>query len=161
MLDLRKEFRSLIDKHGHWLVLRQAIPGKKCACVNLLTKEGDSRCYRCFSTGYAFVDRFVKARKSRQIRLTQTLGAEQLTGPVQMSPTDAIFYFQHTTKPTQIDYVLEVALDPISNLPEKPYRVLSVYDISDVREQRERSGRIEYFAVTAELKAWPEFNING
>lgn len=159
-IDLRKEFKDTIKKHGHWFVLRQAVPGRKCACVNPQTKDALTDCGRCLGTGYAFVDRFTKGRKSRQVRITQTLGAETRTAIMQMSPTDNIFYLQHNFKPTSLDYILEVALDPITGNPERPYRVLSVHDISDVREQRDKLGRIEYYAVTAEVKAWPEFEIN-
>jgi hypothetical protein len=59
-----------------------------------------------------------------------------------------------------LDYILTIALDPLTQEPERPYRALSVHDISDVREQRDEKGRIEYYAVTAETRAWPEFSIN-
>lgn len=159
-IDLRKEFRDCIDKHGHWIVIRQAVPGRKCACANS-GGDTDSRCNRCLGTGYSFIDRFVKGRKSRQIKITQSLGAETRTALMQMSPVDNIFYIQHNFKPTSLDYMLTIALDPLTYQPERPYRVLSVAAISDVREQRDRKGRIEYYALTAETRAWPEFKING
>jgi hypothetical protein len=160
MIDLRKEFRDLISDHGHWMVLRQAIPGRRCACYNPKTKSISSTCNRCLGTGYAYVDRFVKGRKSRPIGITQALGAERVTAIGQMAPIDNIFYIQHNMRPTSVDYVLCIALDPVTNSPIVPYRVLSVHRISDVREQRDKGGRIEYYALTAETRAWPEFNIN-
>lgn len=148
-----------MDKHGNWMVLRQAIPGRKCSCVNPTTQDAYPGCNRCLGSGYAYVDRFVKGRKSREVRITQSLGAETRTAIMQMSPIDNIFYIQHNMKPTNIDYILEIALDPITQQPERPYRVLSVHDISDSRDHRDQNGRIEFFSVTAELKAWPEFEI--
>jgi len=159
-MNLRKEFRDYIVKHGHWMVVRQAIPGRYCACRNDHSQESDPRCTDCLGTGYAFIDRFIKGRKSRQIKLTQSLGAEQRAAITQMAPTDNIFFLQHTIRPTMLDYILTIALDPLTQEPERPYRALSVHDISDVREQRDEKGRIEYYAVTAETRAWPEFSIN-
>jgi len=160
-IDLRKDFRKMIEDHGHWMVLRQAVPGRKCACVG---DSGDasssSVCNRCLGTGYAFVDRFIKGRKSRQIKITQSQGAETRTALMQMSPTDNIFYLQHNFTPTNLDYMMTIALDPLTQDPVRPYRVLSVHAISDVREQRDKGGRMEYYAVTAETRAWPEFTIN-
>lgn len=159
-IDLRKEFRCMIENHGHWMVLRQAVPGRKCACAANGDTSSTTNCNRCLGTGFAFIDRFVKGRKSRQIKITQSLGAETRTALAQMSPTDSIFYIQHNFKPTSLDYVMTVALDPLTQEPERPYRVLSVHAISDVREQRDQGGRMEYFALTAETRAWPEFSIN-
>jgi len=79
---------------------------------------------------------------------------------MEMTGLDNTFYVQHTVKPTSLDYVLEIALDPLDQTPERPYRVLSVHKITDAREQRDANGRIEYYALSTVVQAWPEFNIN-
>ena len=161
MINLRAELKKMIDDHGHWVVLRQAEPGGRCACVNPNTDDADSRCNMCLGSGYLFVDRFVKCRKSRDVSLTQTVGGERRTALAHATPLDSIFYFEYTTKPTTADFILEVKLDQINNEPIAPYRVKNVFDISDVREQRDQMGRVEFYAATAALQLWPEFDING
>jgi len=159
-INIREEMTELINEHGYWAILRQAVPGTRCACVNPITNSADPRCDNCLSTGYAYIDRFAKVRKSRPIGITQMLGAEQRAAVRVMAPTDSIFYLEHYNMPTSQDFVLELAIDSTYQDPVRPYKVISVNDISDVREQRDREGRIEYYAVTAELKAWPAFDIN-
>ncbi len=158
-INLRKDFKKTIDDHGHWVVLRQAVPDTKCSCVIPITDGPKANCKLCLGSGYLFVDRFAKCRKSRDVRLTQTLGAETRTAIRMTSPTEAIFYFEYTTKPTVLDYILEIALNEKNGEPIKPYKILSIYDIGDVREHRDQKGRIEFYSVTAERQLWSEFRL--
>jgi hypothetical protein len=158
-IDLRKELKQMISDHGHWIVLRQAIPGRKCSCVNDITDDPNPNCTLCLGTGYAYVDRFTKGRKARPIRITQTLGAEQRSSVGVATTPDNIFYLEYNIKPTQQDFILEIDLSATDREPLIPFRVNAVYDISDVRELRDKRGRVEYYAVTAERSAWSEFNL--
>lgn len=160
-INIRKELKDLFDKHGHWVVLRQSLPGEKCSCISPTTDSPVPSCKICLGSGLIFVDRFVRCRKSRDVSLTQTLGAEVRSALRYLTPNEAVFYFRFDAKPTQADYILEVALDAKTGAPVKPFKVLAVYDISDAREHRDQNGRIEFYSVTADKQAWPEFKFNG
>ena len=158
-IDFRQEIKEMFDERGHWIVLRQAYAGRLCPCVQPTTKEALKDCNLCLSSGRAFVDRFTKCRKSRKVRLTQTIGFEFATAVGTTAPPDAIFYLEHYIRPTTVDYILEIALSTEDAEPLTPFKIISVYDISDVREQRDQRGRLEYYAVSGERKSWPEFTM--
>lgn len=158
-INLRKEMNECMDNHGHWGVLRRAVPGAKCPCVNPQTDDAAGTCTLCLSTGRVYVDQFIKLRKSRPVKITQMLGAETRAAVGQMTPTDNIFYLEYTEMPSVQDFILELKLDFTSGEPVRPYTVIGVYDVSDSREHRDKFGRVEFFSVTAETQAWPEFNI--
>jgi hypothetical protein len=152
---------QILDKMGHWMAIRQALPGRLCSCINPVTDDALPGCSLCLGSGRAYTDRVTKMRMSRPVKITQTLGAEQRTGPIAGSSPDYIFYMDRIIKPTQGDYILELALSDTDLDPIIPFHVVTVYDISDVRELRDLEGRVEYYAVTAERQLFPEFDIGG
>lgn len=159
-INLRNELEDLIDKHGHWLVIRQAVPGRLCACVNPVTKDARKDCNVCLETGRAYVDRFIKGRKSRPVKVMNTLDMESNSPLGVLSTPESAFYIQYFMRPTQNDFILELALDEITLEPKTPYNIMSVFDITDARELRDIKGRIEYWAVTAQRRQWTSFNLS-
>lgn len=156
-IDLRKEFETLMHDYGHWVVLRHALPGRRCSCISKITKEALSGCTKCLGSGRAYTDTFVKARKSRPIKFTHAVGGEALTGPVQGTTPEYIYYLRFETRPSQDDYVLEIGLTPADRDPVIPCLVTAVYNITDVREMRMDSGRVEYYALSTERQIFPDF----
>ena len=156
-IDLREELSELVSEYGHWIVLRQAIPGRKCSCVNPVTAESRTDCNLCLGSGRAYIDKFVRGRKSRDVGIMQNIGSESRAWIGFQTSPDYVFYIEYTTRPTQEDYVLEVKLDIEDQEPAVPVVVTNIYDISDVREMRSDQGRVEFYAVTAERQSWSEF----
>ena len=72
---------------------------------------------------------------------------------------DYMFFFEHSAKPTQQDFVLEIELNETTREPTIPFKVVNVFDISDIRELRSDGGRVEFYSVTAERASWNEFRI--
>ena len=158
-IDLRQELDELINKHGHWFVLRQAVPGRLCLCIDPITKDCNPRCNICLGSGNAFIDRFVKGRKSRPVRLSQTADMESRASLGIVTVPEAVFYIQYDIRPTELDFIIELALSINDQEPEIPYRSIGVYSITDSRELRDQGGRIEYFSITAQRKNWGQFEI--
>lgn len=159
-IDLRKELKGLIDKSGHWIVVRQAVPGRICPCIDPVSQDAAKDCNVCLGNGRAYIDRFTKGRKSRPVKLVNTLDMESNSSLGIVSTPETVFYFEFYIRPTSNDYVLELALDPTTQEPLTPYSVLSVYDITDARELRDINGRIEYWAVTSQRRQWTQFTLS-
>jgi hypothetical protein len=156
-IDLRQEMIDLIEKRGHWFVLRQSFPGRKCQCVNPVTGDSSKDCNTCFGSGRAFIDRFVKGRKTSRTGYKQG-GAPEARTPIGLaSSPDAVFYVQYDQKPSQTDYVLEIALDPNDQEPVRSYKILSVFDIEEAVEFRDQGGRIEFCSLFANRMPWHQF----
>lgn len=150
----------MIDLHGHWIAIRQAVPGRVCACINPVTKDAHPECNSCLGSGRAFIDRFAKARKSRPVKLTQaSMGGERRSPVMEAGANDWTFYIEHNMKPTTEDFIIELRLDEQTLEPIVPYAAISIYNITDSRDLRDKNGRTEYYAVTAEKQPWPYFEI--
>lgn len=158
-IDLRYEMDKLIDQSGHWIVMRQSVPGRVCACVDPITKDSNPDCNQCLGSGRAFIDRFTKARKSRPVKITQTLGGESRAPIMEAGAPDWIFYIEWFTRPTHDDFVLELKLGLSDIEPIQPFSIVSVYNITDVRDLRDIGGRVEYYAITGKRLPWPYFEI--
>lgn len=156
-IDLRKEIHDLIETRGHWIVLRQSYPGRMCPCVNPATGDATKNCNTCFGSGRAFVDRFVKGRKAARMGFRQG-GASESRSPIGVaSAPDGVFYIEYHEKPSQSDFVLEIALDNEYQEPLLEFKVMSVYDVNEAVEYRDQKGRIEYCALFGNRLPWHPF----
>ncbi len=149
-IDLRAEFNALLEARGHWGVLRRRIDERKAAGFNEQTHEAADR--DNLSSGEAYVDIFVRLRK----RTLFSTGEQPTPLGVQGTPL-IIFYLQSTVKPTRGDWLMEIAQDEstvrcgVGIQPSKPFNVTRKYDIQDVDDMRDQSGRVEFFTVYTEV----------
>ena len=74
-----------------------------------------------------------------------------------VSIPDSIFYIETQYRPTQQDFIIEVELQRQTGEPIVPLKIAIAYDITDIRDMRDKGGRIEYYAVTAQRSEWVEF----
>ena len=111
-INLREELADIINNYGHWMVIRQALPNMVCPCINPSIGEPSSQCNLCLGSGKAYIDTFIKGRRSRPIGIAQNIGGENRAFIGYQNSPDHIFYVEHTVKPTVDDYILEIALDP-------------------------------------------------
>lgn len=148
-----------MDLRGHWMILRQAVPGRVCACVDPTTNDANTSCNQCLGSGRAYIDRFIKGRKSRPVKITQTLGGEIRTAITEGAANDWIMYIEFNMRPTSDDFVIELRLNENTIEPIQPFMAVSVYNIKEVRDLRDIGGRTEYYAITATQQPWSYFEI--
>lgn len=149
MLDLRKEFASMIYKNGHWVMLRKALLDQKCSCVDPVTHEKDPDCALCNGSGFKFVDNIVLARKTKLVNSVEMTTDVGLAAIPQWH-----FYLLYNAKPTHMDWILEIALDPVSSEPITPVKIEKYYDIQDYEVMRGDGGKIIYYDCQVEESTW-------
>jgi len=146
MIDLRKEFRLILDEYGHYVLLARTNRNAHCSnCWNSTTREPDSSCPACGGTGYAYRLERHKTRQDMKAPIAdQRRGALQQL-PVGLSESELnVFYFMHNVRPVAGDYILLVGWDA-----GKPVNLYDVYEILDPQVRRGDGGRVEFYTVTA------------
>ena len=152
---------DFLDKRGHWVAIRQAVPGAKCSCMDSALGEPGRACDDCLGTGRAYVDRLIKIRKSKTLQINQAIGSERSSPIGNVNAFDVLMYTSYTVKPTQQDFILEIALDSKTREPNIPIKIVQVYNVIDIQDNRDQGGRVEYYSITSQRVVWPEFNVNG
>jgi hypothetical protein len=152
-IDLRQEMALILDKHGTWGLLRKRVRDRRCSCWNSNTEEARSDCPKCLGTGWAFVDHFIRYRKTSLVQLTE------MPMPVGRAEGGSLmkFYMRSFVKPDRGDFIAELAQDEESLTrnyqiqPETPLTITALWDIQSVIDLREAGGRIEYWQALAEV----------
>lgn len=147
-IDLRDEFAEIMQDAGHWMLLRKALLDHPCSCSNS-QGETDSGCPRCNGLGYAFVDYLVIGRKVKAVTAPEIVSP---VGRVAASKWD--FYLMHNTQPTELDWILEISLDPVTRQPITPYRIKKYFYVEDVEDLRGDGGELIYFKAQCEESVW-------
>lgn len=148
-MSLRQDFASLLDKYGHWVILRKAMLDKRCRCWDSSTNEPDESCTRCNGSGYPFVDHLVLARK------TKLTDSPETTSDIgKLAAPRWHFYLMRNTNPIAVDWILEIALDPATKEPIRPITIEKYYDIQDIEVMRVEAGEIIYYDCQVEESVW-------
>jgi len=151
-MKMAEELRDQIDRYGHWLAIRQIVPGYACPCVRTVSEGPSENCRICHGDGKMYVDHIVKGRvytaKPQLGSETHVpIGLTYIHGPT-------IIVEPGTVTPKEADYVLALVIDYATNEPIRPYEVRGVFKIVNVSEMRDIHGKIAFFQISAEAEAW-------
>ena len=146
-INLRAEMRKFMNSTEYWVLLQRVSQKVKCSCYrDQFTEGGDHKCPKCLGTGYLF--RFTKHKTYKQD--TRRFMDHVIYPPVgEMTNGPKTFFFEHDVHPNKDDYIWEVTWTPVT---QKPIQLISLFRITEVADMRGELGRIEYFAVWAELE---------
>lgn len=141
---------DMLDKYGHILALRQAVPGGLCSCIDPVTGHIVSECKDCNGTGNLFADQLGKGRlylPRPEIGNEQDspLGFTASPGPVAI--------IEPEISPKRNDYLLELVLDSNGDLIRPP-KIQRVYDVQNVYTLRDIDGKIAFYQIKLEEVAW-------
>lgn len=150
-IDLRKELSIILHgdpNHipmGHWVVLRHFTGQINYDYYNPSTKEGIG------GPAYSFVDTVIKTRKN----LPGVGGAPISEIPMQIGSVfedKYKFYFEHDTKISIGDQIIEFQWDDHTVKPDKilNLKFTRKYTVKLVHDFRMDKGRIEYLLIAAE-----------
>jgi hypothetical protein len=147
-ISMRKELNDIVTKYGHFCVLRQFLRGEpRLDSYDEVYDEADREALRRLSSGRAYVDHLVIARKR-----TVVPGFES-TAPIgTMSSPGIFFYVQAEIIPNKEDFMLEIALGRDAE-PVRPYHVTHFYNIMDTDDLRDRGGELSFFRVRVEERS--------
>lgn len=139
MIDLRKEFKKVIDQYGHYVLLQRTSRKIRCRCWSEILQEGDVHCKICLGKGRISRIERHKVRFDSAIQIISRPSLNELT-PVGRSWIDAkTFYFMHDVGLQVDDVIFEVGWDK-----NRPTHLIRSYVINDTYDYRGENGRIEY-----------------
>lgn len=147
-MDMKSTFESMVEDHGHWMLLRKAVLNKPCSCVG---REGTilETCGLCNGSGHAYVDHLVRARRTKMI------DSVQMTTDLGLVATPRWhFYLPANTQPTHKDWIIEIELSPTDQQPIYPIKAETYYNVTDVESMRELSGVLAFWDVQTEKSNW-------
>ena len=160
-IDLRKEINTLLNDHGHFILLQRTSRKLRCVCWDEKLKESTIKryievtkdietphkeCPKCLGAGW--VSRIERIKTRRDVVLSNPALSEQIgTLSIGQHTFDAkAFFFQHDIRPQEGDYIFEVGWDG-----NKPTHLINSYRIQMAIDKREKAGRIEFWvAITKE-----------
>lgn len=160
-MDLRKEFREILDESGHYVLLQRTSRKLRCVCWDEKMQESSiekymksmkllntnhKECPKCLGAGWiSRIERVLTRRQlaSDIISMTSRLQTLEIG---QQTFDNKLFFFEHNIQPREGDYILEVGWDGT-----KPTHLINSYLIQISNDLRQRQGRIEFWqTVTKE-----------
>jgi hypothetical protein len=149
------QLTKMLAKYGHRMVLRKAIPGKKCACMSEVTESPNPNCGKCLGTGDLYTDYMVLGRKytprpnvGKEIR--SPLGIVEAHSPMFVVET---IYRVNTN-----DMILELVLDDETDEPLRNssdgFQMRVAYRVTHVSEMRDLRGEKMFFQVRCDERVW-------
>ena len=146
-INLREEMRKFMNSTEYTVLLQRISQKVKCSCYkDQFTESGDFRCPKCLGTGFLF--RFTKHKAYKQD--TRRFMDHVTFPPIgNTSVTPKTFFFEHDVHPRKNDYIWEVTWAPVTR---KPVQLINLFKITEAADMRSELGRVEYYAVWAELE---------
>lgn len=141
-IDLRVEFATFIEEHGHWVILRKYDRTRRSIYWDEETQSAIG------GPPWEYTDIFVKASKS-VCEPKSTDEYDFRPGSVDL-PNDR-YYLPYTTDPTLIDVLIEI--EPCVGPKPTQYTIKQVRDITRVDPMRDTQGRVEYYMLVVENTA--------
>lgn len=136
-VDLRAEMINLTNETAYEVLLQRCSHKIRCSCYNNKYHEADARCPKCLGTGWLF--QFEKLSCFKQDLTANGDGNILFTSVGKAITGYSKFFFKWDDSVTQKDYIWEVAFKN-----GKPVRLINLYQIEEVSEQRGIDGRVEY-----------------
>lgn len=146
-MDVRKEFKEILDEYGHYVLLQRTSRRLRCRCYIEINGEGDPKCPYCMGQGWVSK---IERHKTRTDAATQIVSRPSLkmSSPAGSVWVDSkVFYLQHDVGIRVGDLIFEVGWDPKN--PNKPTHLMRAYAINDTYDYRGDNGRIEYKIATS------------
>lgn len=113
----------------------------RCDCFNDVEKTGNSRCPKCFGSGYfASIQKFNAIESSNSAYSSNNQIIVRPIGAIDQK--DEIYYFDYSVLPKDRDYILKVMWK--NGLP---IEIAQVLEIVGVWEMRGDNGRVEVFGT--------------
>ncbi len=146
-LDFAKELDRLSKVGGsfRWFALRKPDLSKKCTCA------GNSRCKRCFDTGYLFSDELVKVYTWAAV-----FGVEFQTKAGSISTQTKNFVIEYSRDLSKQDYLLELDIDMVSGEPIQPFKIMRAYKLADYAIITARDNKPAYWMANAEEREFSD-----
>jgi hypothetical protein len=121
------------------VALRTPDLSKKCSC------KGNSKCKRCFDTGYLFTDELVRCYSWAQV-----LGVEFITKVGSISSQIKGFVIESKRELTKQSYILELDLDKATGKPIQPFTINKAYKIADFNLINARDNKPAFWIARGE-----------
>jgi len=139
-IDLRREMYYMLNKYGHYVLLRRNYK-VHCSCYKEQTyKDPSNTCEYCGGTGY------VSRVEKHLCRSEIAIGARSVVGSLNDSEISRLFvdshrfYFFYYVNPSVQDIIYVVTW-----YGENVGTVLHEYEVIDALDKRADNGRIEYW----------------
>ncbi len=143
-MDARKEFKQLLDKYGHYVLIARQNKRIRCTCWNDTTRSANSQCTQCLGTGYLYVLEKALCR-SKISNLPETLGRSlSNTEAGIIASISKIFYVQHTVFVSKKDLIYEC--DWEGNKPVQGF-YSDLFEVNFPEAQRDINGRVNHVEV--------------
>ena len=160
-IDLRKEVETIIEDHGHFVLLQRTSRKLRCVCWDEKLKESSIKrykevtkdidtdlkeCPKCLGAGWISRIERLKTRRQLAADIISLTSRLQTIETGQNTFDNKSFFFTHNVQPQDGDYIFEVGWDGV-----KPTHLINSYRIQLAVDYREKGGRIEFWqAVTKE-----------
>lgn len=155
MIDIRKEFNSLIENGlGRWVLIRRST-GVRCHCAS--SGEPNSSCKLCYGNGYLWIERPTQVYSRPDSQTDQELVARFGTESL---PTH-LFYLSSKVRPRLSDLLIEVKRSEETGRITLPVTRMAFYDLTDVNCYSSNQGIPEFYSaygrdITLEIQRAPE-----
>lgn len=144
-IDLREKINEILDKWGHYVLIRRNNKKLHCDCFDFHTQESAVRdCAICDGEGYVPTIEKVLTR-----RWENDKSGVSIENPGRIARGGKVFYFKHWVHPDVQDIIYEVTWvpNPHNGVPKN---IVDIYSIHHAHANRADNGRIEYY--TCEVK---------
>lgn len=136
ILDLRQEFETMLQEHGHWVVFRKFDTTRYSRYYDASTGEAKN------GPKYEYTDILIKAMHS----LNRPRISNEVNSPIgSVDANSNVYYLRYDVNPSNVDLIIEIdkAVGPVPT----SYKIVQVLDIKQVEPMRDSHGRIEFFHV--------------
>jgi len=152
---MEPELRIMLRDYGYRMVLRKAIPGRKCSCMIPAADSPDPTCSKCLGTGSLYTDHLILGRKYTP---RPNIGKE-IPSPIGgVSAHSPMFFIEAIVRPNTNDIMIELVLNPTTDEPLRTYQesfqIRVAYKITHVDEMRDVRGEKMYFQIRADERIW-------
>lgn len=139
-VNLRNEMQKMIDETDYEVLIQRTSQKIRCDCFDEKYNEADGKCPKCIGTGWLF--KFERHKAIRQDIISDSDGDIITTSMGQLVTGYTKLFFLHDTPVVMNDYIWEVAWKN-----NKPIKLLNLYHVKEVSEQRGWAGNIEFKVV--------------
>lgn len=150
MVDLRKEFKKIIDENGSYYLLVRNNKKQPCKCIDTLYNTPNDKCPICLGTGYINKVEKIKGRVVTA-SIPETLPRAMVNAePGELIVPSKQFYLSYNIMPKKKDLLVIckwAGLKPIFN------EFSEIYEINYSDLLRGENGRVEY--IIAHCKGDP------
>jgi len=135
-LDLRAEFDTLLQEHGHWVIFRKFDTSRYSQYFDPTTGETKN------GPKYEYVDTLIKAMHS----LNRPRIYNEIALPIgSVDANSNVYYLRYDVNPSNVDLIIEI--DKPTGTRPTTYKVVQALNIKQVEPMRDVQGRVEFYHV--------------